>query len=259
MKTKQHLLTNTATLSLARTRPCTYSSAHRRGSSQPLSALHQRELHLFQAGFSSSGPRRLSSIQLLLIHILCFALTLSFPFSEHGRIGYLKYYGRKASLCAILFCVTKVTLQGQGVSWLCWAKPLETLSFQCVFGNSAACRQTFTKSITVCLLQLVHICHRDYVSVRMRGEREWWVTVAAWGESAFCSRRVSIQTQPNCWELQHGSNLRPQTDMPWVCTEENPVVCRWMEWQWHSNSNRRRNILHFLVLVDQMWPIFEVE
>lgn len=33
-----------------------------------------------------------------------------------------------------------------------------------------------------------------------RGKRG--VTVAAWGESAFCSRRFSLQTLPNCWGVR---------------------------------------------------------
>lgn len=208
-----------------------------------LSALHQRELHLFQASFSSPGPRRLSSIQLLLIHILRCLLPPSLLFFSLAQkntwniIEERRLYVPSFSVLPRLHSKDKVFL----------GFPEPSLKRHFLFSLLSLILPYTGEPLQTASLYVycstAHICPRDYVSVCMRGEGEWRVTVAAWGESAFCSRRFSLQTQPNCWGLQYGSNLRRAPSLRW---QKKTVVCSCMEWQWHSNSSHGRDYLTFL-------------
>lgn len=124
MKTK-HLLTNPVTHSHthAHTAPPTGEAPPSPVCIAPKRAASFRsQFFIIQAKETQQHPATSYS------HPLLSPLSLS-PFLVSGfeRIAHLKYYRRKASLCAAFFCVSEVTPQGQGVSWFCWAKPLETV------------------------------------------------------------------------------------------------------------------------------------
>lgn len=153
----------------------------------------------------------------LLIHILRCLLSHSLLFFSPALKEQTTWNIIAERMCQSVSALSRLSSKDE--VFLGVAEPsLWRLSLQHFICNSTTYRRTFTYS-TVCLLQLVHICLGIMFT---RGEGKRGVTVAAWGESAFCSRRFSLRTRPNCWGLQFGSNLQQQADKPRVCGDKNP-------------------------------------
>ncbi len=218
---------------------------HRRGSSQPCLHCTKESCIFSKPVFHHTGQGdSAASSYFLFTSSAVSSLTLSFFFFS-GLEEYLKYYRRKASLCTILICVTKVTLQGQGVSRFRWAKPLETLSFQLPICNSAIYRRTFTNSITVCLLQ--HCAHMS------RGLCVLCACVGRGSEGLLWQHEVNQHSVHAAFHYKLSQTAEDYSlaqiyDVPRAYGEEkeSPVVCSCMEWQWHSNSSHGRDYLTFL-------------
>lgn len=99
-------------------------------------------------------------------------------------------------------------------------------------------------SISVCLLQ-----HCTYVAGIM-SQCGW---LGRGSEGLLWQREVNQHSvhaafhYKLCWGQQRGSNLRPQADVSWVCTEENPhgPAAAWSDND-TANSSHRRDYLTFL-------------